>query len=253
MPRMHANHGRLASLLNNEEEAVRSRFSSSAVTRLLLAGCSTALAVLVLSSTASAATTPTAFTNCWGSVAADSGGKANDEPNLLGYKFHCNYSITDYTVIVSQTGDRQFGGTIDDYGTPAVFEADGKTPSPTETITCDGTTPGYGINCNYGTVGASMTAGFWADGTIDPTAPYCKHLPTDANGQTITKPGTVAIPKATVSLVVTDTIGGQDGPFILGHAKSCPKVPNVVKAPKTKTKTAKHSKRSGHKHKGQHA
>jgi hypothetical protein len=251
MPRLHANHGRLASHLNNEEAAVRSRSSLSAVTRLLLGVCSTGLAVLVLSSTASAAT-PTSLTNCWGSVAADSGGKAADEPNLLDYKFRCNYSITAYTVEVQQTGDRQFGGTIDDYGAaPMVFEADGKTPSPTETITCDGTTPGYGINCNYGTVGASMTAGFWADGSIDPTAPYCKHLPTNAKGQTIDKPGTVAIPKATVSLVVTDTTGGQDGPFILGHAKTCPKVPSVVKAPKTKT--VKHSKKSGHKHKGQHA
>ncbi len=78
-----------------------------------------------------------------------------------------------------------------------------------------------------------MTGGYYADGAIDPTAPYCKHLPTNAAGKTIDKPGTVAIPKAAVYLVATDTTGGQNGPFLLGYAKSapkCPTVPNVVPA-----------------------
>jgi hypothetical protein len=76
-----------------------------------------------------------------------------------------------------------------------------------------------------------MTGGFYADGSIDPTAPFCKHLPTNAAGKTIDKPGTVAVPKAAVYLVATDTTGAQNGPFLLGYAKSatkCPKVPNVV-------------------------
>jgi hypothetical protein len=232
---------------------VRSRSSSGAITRVLLAVCATALTALILSATAGAATTPvtpTSLTDCSGTVSPDSGAKAAGEPNLLDYKFHCNYGITAYTVLVAQVGDGKFGGTVDDYNpAPEVLEADGLTPSTTESITCEGTTPGYGINCNYGTLGASMTGGFWAEGSIDPTAPYCKHLPTNAAGKTIDKPGTVAIPKAVVELVATDTTGGQNGPFILGYAKknTCPKVPNVVPAVKP-IKTTGHGTKSKPKH-----
>jgi hypothetical protein len=223
---------------------VRSRSSSGAITRVLLAVCGTALTALVLSATAGAATTPvtpTSLTNCSGSIAPAGAANAG-EPNLLNYKFRCNYGITAYTVLVSQVGSGKFGGSIDDYDpSPEVIEADGLTPAPTETITCEGTTPSDGINCNYGTLGASMTGGFYAEGSIDPTAPYCKHLPTNAAGKTIDKPGTVAIPKAAVYLVATDTTGGQNGPFLLGYAKGnkCPTVPNVVPAPKPKPKPSK--------------
>jgi hypothetical protein len=224
---------------------VRSRSSSGAITRVrvLLAVCATALTALVLSATAGAATvTPTSLTDCSGHVAPDKGAKAAGEPNLLDYGFRCNYGITAYTVVVAQVGSGKFGGSIDDYNpSPEVFEFDGLTPSPTESITCEGTTPSDGINCNYGTLGASMTGGFYAVGSIDPTAPYCKHLPTNAAGKTIDKPGTVAIPQAKVYLVATDTTGGQNGPFLLGYAKSatkCPTVPNVVPAVTT-TKSKK--------------
>ena len=123
-------------------------------------------------------------------------------------------------MIVAQGGSSKFGGSIDDYNpSPEVFEADGLTPASTESITCEGTTPSDGINCNYGTLGASMTGGFYAEGAVDPTAPYCKHLPTNAAGKTIDKPGTVAIPKAAVYLVATDTTGGQNGPFLLGATR----------------------------------
>ena len=190
---------------------------------------------MILSATAGAATTavtPTSLTDCSGTVFPDNGAKAAGEPNLLDYKFRCDYGITAYTVIVEQLRDGKFGGTIDDYNpAPEVLEADGLTPATTESITCEGTTPSDGINCNFGTLGASLTGGFYADGAIDPTAPFCKHLPTNAAGKTIDKPGTVAVPKAAVYLVATDTTGAQNGPFLLGYAKSatkCPKVPNVV-------------------------
>ena len=224
---------------------MRSRSSSGVITRVLLAVGATALTALVLSATAGAAgVTPTSLTNCKG-VVSPAGAANAGEPNLLNYKFRCDYGITAYSVIVAQGDSSKFGGSIDDYDpSPEVLEADGLTPSPTETITCEGTTPSDGINCNYGTLGVSMTGGFYADGSIDPTAPFCKHLPTNAAGKTIDKPGTVAIPKAKVYLVATDTTGGQNGPFLLSYAKSapkCPTVPNVVPAPKpTKPKTPKH-------------
>ena len=39
-----------------------------------------------------------------------------------------------------------------------------------------------------------------------------------------------------LQLVVTDYTGAEDGPFNLGPAKACPKVPNVVPTPKVKSK-----------------
>jgi hypothetical protein len=194
------------------------------------------LAACLLSAAAGAAVTPRSLTSCNGKVAPHPAGKATDEPNLLNYRFTCDGSITAYTIIVNQQGDAASGGAIDDYNpSPSVFETDGVTPSPTETITCEGTTPSNGVNCNFTTGGAQLTNGFFADGSIDPIQPYCKHLPTTASGQPA-KPGTRAVPRAIVQLVVTDFTGAEDGPFTLWPATACPKVPDVVPAPKPKTK-----------------
>lgn len=202
--------------------------------RALLLSCGAALVACVLAATASAAVTPTSLTDCGGKVSADAGGAAADEPNLLDYRFSCDGGITAYTILIQQQGDR--GGSIDDYDpAPSVFETDGVTPSPTESITCEGTTPSDGINCNLGTQGAQLSDGFFAQGSVDPIQAYCKHLPTDAHGKTA-KPGTAAVPQAVVQLVVTDYTGAEDGPFNLGPAKACPKVPNVVPTPKVKSK-----------------
>jgi hypothetical protein len=183
-----------------------------------------------------AAVTPTSFTDCGGNLSPDPGAKAAGEPNLLDYRFSCDTGITAYTIIVNQQGDAASGGTIDDYNSaPNVFETDGVTPSPTESLTCEGTTPSDGINCNTGTQGVQLSDGYVADGSVDPIQAYCKHLPTTASGK-LAKPGTAAVPQAQVQLVVTDYTGAQDGPFNLGPAKACAKVPNVVPTPKPKPK-----------------
>ena len=52
------------------------------------------------------------------------------------------------------------------------------------------------------------------------------------------------MPQAIVQLVVTDYTGAEDGPFTLGPASACPKVPNVVPTPKAKTKPKTTSKSS---------
>lgn len=208
--------------------------SLSGLSRAVMLSCGVALIACLLPAGAGAASvTPTSLTDCVGNVSANSIG-GTDEPNLLNYRFECFGSITAYTVIVQQQGDR--GGSIDDYDpAPSVFETDGLTPSPTESITCEGTTPSNGINCNLGAQGAQLTNGFFAQGSVDPVQAYCKHLPTNANGKTA-KPGTPAVPQAVVQLVVTDYTGAEDGPFSLGPAKACPKVPNVVPTPKAKVK-----------------
>jgi hypothetical protein len=174
--------------------------------------------------------TPESFTNCGGTVSHDRQGAASDEPNLLDYKFRCNGNISAFTIIVDQQGDA--GGSIDDYNpAPSVFESDGVTPSPTETLACEGTTPSDGINCNAG--GSALTAGFFAAGSIDPLQAYCKHLPAKAKG------GTPAVPQAQVLLVVSDATGAEDGPFTLRSTKACPKVPNFVPARKAEHKQGK--------------
>ncbi|MGZ4246055.1 MAG: hypothetical protein ACXVSE_17345 [Solirubrobacteraceae bacterium] len=204
------------------------------------------LAACMLPAASSAAITPASLTFCKGKVSADPGGEAADDPNLLDYRFSCDGGITAYTVLVNQQGDAASGGTIDDYNpSPSVFETDGLTPSPTETITCEGTTPSGGINCNLTTAGAQLSDGYFAQGTIDPIQPYCKHLPTTASGKTA-KPGTPAVPQAIVQLVVTDYTGAEDGPFTLGPATACPKVPNVVPTPKPKVKSKKTKPKAKH-------
>lgn len=225
---------------------MRSRNPLGALTRAsLLIG---AIAVLGCAAPAAAgaatAVTPESLTDCGGTVSPDSGAAAAQEPNLLDYKFSCDGGITAYTVILQQAGDSAAGGTIDDYNpSPLVYESDGVTPSTTESITCGGTTPSAGINCNLG-AGQQLSDGYFADGSIDPVGAYCKHLPTDANGKTITKPGTLAIPRATVELVVTDYTGAQDGPFVLTSTKKCATVPNVVPTPKPKKKKTAKPKKS---------
>jgi hypothetical protein len=203
-----------------------------ALARAGLVSVGVALVGWALPAAASAAApTPASLTDCGGTVFADPSGTAGGEPNLLDYKFQCDGDISAYTIIV----DRRSGdsGNIDDYNpAPSVFESDGVTPSPSETAICEGTTPSDGINCNAG-AGAVLSAGVITEGSVDPVEPYCKSLPAKA------KPGTPAIPQAIVQLVVTDTTGAEDGPFDLGPAKACPKVPAVVPARKPKTKQAK--------------
>ncbi len=178
-----------------------------------------------------AALTPESLTNCSGSIAPDGGGAAAGEPYLLDYTFQCDTDISAYTVIVNrQAGD---DGNLDDFNSsPLVLDSDGLTPNGSESVTCEGSTPSDGINCNLG-AGVVLSAGNFAEGSVDLVAPYCKYLPSDA------APGTPAVPQANVQLVVTDNTGAQDGPFDLSLAKSCPNVANFVPTPKPKKKKPK--------------
>jgi hypothetical protein len=193
----------------------------------------------VVSSSASAATvppTPASLTNCTGSLSPDATGASVGEPYLTDYRFSCDGNVTSYTIVVNrQPGD---AGNLDDFNTsPSVFEADGVTPSLTETVSCSATTPSDGINCNFG-AGGALTAGFSASGAVDLIAPYCKSLPAKA------KPGTRAIPRAIVQLIVTDATGAMDGPFPLGMSRRCPQVPNSVPAAKHGGRRAKRARAS---------
>ncbi len=194
------------------------------------AGLASALAMVGGQGAAVAATTlptPESLTNCGGQLSADATGAAQGQPNLLDYYFNCNTPISAYTITVDRRPSDQ--GNIDNFDpSPMVVEPGGAT-STTESITCEGTTPANGINCNLG-AGGLMDAYAAAQGSIDLVDAYCAHLPSAP------KPGTAAIPQAIVSVVVTDNTGAEDGPFYLPLNAKCPKVPAVAPAPAAKTK-----------------
>jgi hypothetical protein len=203
---------------------------------LLSAGV--AATVLSLPATAGAAL-PESDTQCSGFLANDPGGAASSEPNLLDYTFSCSTPISAYTLIISRVSND--GNNIDDYSPSAnvvypspyaIDPNDSGTVSNSVTVNCGGAIPSDGINC-YGVSGSSaadVPASFLVEGTVDPTAKYCSYLPPHA------KPGTPAVARAIVEVVVTDNTGAQDGPFEITPNTACPKVPAVAPTPKPKKK-----------------
>jgi len=196
-------------------------------------GAGAALAAVPAAAGAATLVTPGALTNCFGSLQNDSGGA-----NQLDYSFACNTDITSYTVFVERSQDVE--NNIDNFNTGPTVVA----PTPwkgappfdgtatTQIASCGGFTPGDGVNCyaqGIGSDGKTPVLGVisaWniTEGSITLDEPYCKSLPTGA------KPGTPAIPKAVIGLIVTDNTGDEDGPFYLPLNKACPKVANKVPA-----------------------
>jgi hypothetical protein len=237
---------------NTQEDQLGNRLSRGTLRRAaLMTICVGAGACAVPALSGAATITPASFTSCAGSLKPDTGAKKAKEPNLLDYSFSCNSGFVAYSIIAYQAGDDN--AAIQDYApSPLVFETDNLTPSPTETITCEGAQPSNGINCNTGTYLAEINSGYYVDGTIDLGQTYCQHLPTPAKGKSL-RPGTEPIPTARVQLIVTDWSGAQDGPFALKEPKACPSVPKVpatTKKPSSKkTSSAKRtsaSRRSAH-------
>jgi hypothetical protein len=222
---------------SDQEEVVGNLVSRRVASRAALAAAAVAAVGAAVPAAGGAATVvPTSFTGCHGTLAADSSN--SDEPNLLDYSFSCNSGITAYSILVSQ--QRSAGGALDDFGnSPSVFETDGVTPSPTESLTCAGVTPSNGINCATPALGSQITLGYTISGSIDLINPYCKHLPTTLNNGKPATPGSLATPTATVWVLVTDYTGGQNGPFRLKLDKACPKVPSKVPVTTSTTPTKK--------------
>ena len=178
---------------------------------------------LLAQSALAAAPTPESVASCGGVVKRAK--PTPDDPNLLNYRFNCDWGITSYTIIVNRKAS-DFS-TIDDFGSSvSVFDPDGS-PDPKEVFSCSGTLPGDGVNCNSG-AGGYMAAPNVAQGTIDTTEPYCSYVPKGAPA------GAKPQPAAVVQLVVTDTTGAEDGPFRLYLSGKCPAVKAKPKAKTTK-------------------
>ena len=195
-----------------------------AVKRRVLASLALVMGGVVVAQPAlAAAPAPESATQCGGILKRAK--PTLDDPNLLNYKFTCDWGISAYTLIVTRKSNDD--ATVDDFASSvSVFDPTGN-PLSTESFSCSGQIPGDGVNCNAG-AGGYMVAPNWAEGTIDTTAPYCPTIPKGSPAGTKPEPGAV------VELVVSDTTGAEDGPFRLRLSGKCPA---VHVEPKTKTKT----------------
>ncbi len=220
------------------------------------------MAMVELPASAIAApTTPPSTTSCSGSITPDSGGPAAGNANAFDYQFSCvpaiagattqsGYSwsfsgnIWSYAIVVTRRND---DGNNVTYEAPTanVLTSSGAVDA-TQYVNCSSFVPSDGFTCADPGPGAStpsdlangsnppylqyIPAGERVTGGFALTHGYCSYLPKGA------KPGTPAVPRATVELIATDTNGVTEGPFELNRTGKCPKVPAVVPEPKKKNK-----------------
>ncbi len=207
-------------------------------------------------------TTPPSATQCSGTITLDAGGPAAGNPNPYDYSFSCgaaipagatdpsgyswNFSgnIWSYTIVVTRRKDDGSNVTYEAPTANVLTSAGGI--DPTQYVNCSSSVPSDGFSCSAPGPGASSASDLANGGT--PYLPYIPALDTVTGGFSLAegycgflpkgaKPGTPAVPQATVELIVTDTNGVSEGPFELYNAgKACPKVPAVV--PKHRAKKA---------------
>ena len=214
-----------------------------------------------------AAVSPQSLASCGGTLRRDPQGD-----DWYDYSFSCsqavpaaaaNANIVSYSIIATRpnidglTFDQN---NIAGNNPPAIYLPGGSPDA--ETLYCNSDAPSDGFDCNSeyvvttggssstvdpcygGTTAAAYSnygcipAGDTVQGSLQLSQPYCSYLPKKA------KPGTPAVPRATVDLIVTDDSGAEDGPFELTAAFRCAKVPAVVPEPKTKKKPTKKKAKS---------
>lgn len=207
-------------------------------------------------------TSPPSTVTCGGTIAPDASGPAAGNPNPFDYSFTCSPSITgatdpsgyswnfsgniwSYTILVTRRND---DGNNITYGAPtANVLTSSAAVDPTQDVACSSSVPSDGFSCSAPGPGATSGSDL-ANGTNPPYLPYIRAGDSVTGGFAMTqgycsflprgaKPGTPAVPRATVELIVTDTNGVSEGPFELNRVGKCPKVPAVVPQRKTKTKT----------------
>jgi len=147
-------------------------------------------------------------TNCWGHI--KKGTPDPDDPSspAVAYSFQCDGQITGYSILTAP--ERQVQGVDTE-----VFVNDGNgNVVGTDSFSCNGEFPGYGINCDappgskYGTPGNFVPGQFYVDKDIckeprlDPIL-YVAYAETNAKGQ------------------IKQSMAG---PFDLGQSTDCPPV-----------------------------
>lgn len=183
---------------------------------LTMAGFATILLV-------GATTAPAEFTDntsCWGHI--EKGAPDPDDSSAVGIKYtiQCDGKITGYSIVTAP--ERQVTGAETE-----VFVTNGAGEVvPTDAFSCNGTFPGYGINCvspggnDYKTPGNFIVGEFFVDKN------RCANPRLD--------------PILTVSYATVNSknqvVQSLAGPFDLGHATDCPKPKSYAKGKYTKRK-----------------
>lgn len=226
------------SVLRKRPAASRSLIRSGALTT----GLGAAAAALALVPASASAIPAYGLLNCTGNLAKEQSNVA--EPHLTSYQFQCTQNIASYTVIVSRQPNNF--NTIDNFNvTPNVLDPTDKVISSTLSVTCQGITPGNGLNCSAAspTNPQSVTTTDWIQGDFDTIDPFCSFYRSGS------KPGSTPVPSANAQLIVSDVYGNEFGPFQLPLKPGCktPKKPGG-------SKSGKHGKggKNG-KPKGKHA
>lgn len=219
-----------------------------------------ALGGLTATAAAASPTTPPSTVTCAGTITPDAGGSAAGNANPFDYQFSCSPTslgatapspytwqfdgnIWSYAIVVTR---RNNDGANVTYNAPTANVLNFTTGAvdPSQYVNCTSFVPSDGFTCTdpgpngssasalSGGYKASIPAGEDVTGAFALSEPYCSYLPKGA------KPGTPAVPRATVELIVTDDNGVTEGPFELARTGKCPKVAAVVPQPKAKAKTS---------------
>jgi hypothetical protein len=176
--------------------------------------------ILIAEATKAPADFADANRHCWGKIEA--GEPDPDDPAAVPVKYtiQCDGKIGGYSI--STAPERQVIGAETE-----VFVTDGNgAVVPTDSFSCGGEFPGYGINCSSPVGGEYKAAGNYIVGQFFVDANRCKNPRLD--------------PLLTVSLADKNSSGGvvltMSGPFDLGHAVDCPKPKSFKKGRYTKRK-----------------
>ena len=159
-------------------------------------------------------------TTCWGKI--ENGAPDADDPTAVGIKYtiQCDGKITGYSIATAP--ERQVVGVETE-----VFVSNGAGDVVgSDSFSCNGTFPGYGINCVSPAGGEYKTPGNFIVGEFFVDRDRCKNPRLD--------------PILTVSYATANdkkqVIQSLAGPFDLGHAVDCPKPKSYAKGKYTKRK-----------------
>jgi hypothetical protein len=259
---------------DRKRSSLLTRITASAVT---LAAIGAAAMAALPSAALASPTTPPSTVSCSGTIQPDPNGPAAGNPNPFDYQFSCvptivgatdpsgytwafTGNIWSYTVVITRRTDDGNNVTYAS-STANVLNSAGAVDA-TQYVNCSSAVPSDGFGCSDPGPAASSTsdlangtnpaylqyipAGEIVTGGFALTHQYCAYLPKGA------KPGTPAVPTATVEVIATDTNGVSEGPFELTRVGKCAKVPAVVPQPKVKKakatakKAAKSKKQVAH-------
>lgn len=157
-------------------------------------------------------------TNCWGKI--EKGTPVPDDPSAVPVKYtiQCDGKITGYSLATAP--ERQVTGVETE-----VFVTNGTGDVvPTDSFSCNGTFPGYGINCVAPGGGEYRTPGNFIVGEFSVDRALCKEPRLDP---------ILTVAYATVN-AKNQAVQSIAGPFDLGQDATCPKPKHFKKHTKRK-------------------